>query len=554
MPHGTVDCSAIPRKVYCGRDCFDWPRAKGALVPFRYGAITGVLEILHVEKAGHDYRLTVRYEGAAHQIPSASLTAGNLGKCVGVYTSEFRYPPGRRICDEKRDLTILDVYRGSLSGSSSRHKMLTYRCNRCGSVNENVREGAITRGSGCPVCNGKITRSGVNDIPSSAPWMIPYFPGGRKEAGCYTANSGRRLRMSCPYCGRLSDHPIAIATLHRTHSIGCPCGDGISFPEKFLFFFFQTFPAVQYTRQVSAKDFPWCGRYRYDGMFQKDGAYYFVEAHGLQHFAHTGYERIASADLAATQENDRRKKRLALANGIAKTHYIVLDCRKSTLAHLRTSILASPLAEILELHRTEVDWEGIFIQSLAPLQKKILDYARAHPHTPTKEIAKLYGVHPGYPARILNACGGYGKRERAARKSKVFFEHQREQLFLRIRQMLTERPGITVAEIAAEMGRNRSGLYALLRKYGHTQGIDLDALHRNAEAFRLKRAKEQLCKPVSVLAPDGVRYVFPGLTEACQALAQTYGIRLPLSSVSVSIARHQPFRGFLFRYGSETAD
>ena len=53
-------------------------------------------------------------------------------------------------------------------------------------------------------------------------------------------------------------------------------------------------------------------------MFTKDGEVYFVEAHGVQHFEHTGYEQISSSDLAATKENDRRKRLLTIENGISE--------------------------------------------------------------------------------------------------------------------------------------------------------------------------------------------------------------------------------------------
>lgn len=501
---------------------------------------------MDVEKRGRKYYLTVSYEDKTHQIPSDSLIYGHLGKFIGVRTSEFRFSSGQRICDNKRDITILDVYRGTLECSPHMHKMLTYKCNRCGHVKARVRECDVMRGTGCPVCNGKIVKSGFNDIPSNEPWMIPYFPKGIEQARLYTPSSSRQLRLVCPYCGRLSDHSMAIATLYRTHSIGCPCGDGISFPEKFVFYFFQTINVVEYTRQVSSKDFTWCGRYRYDGMFRIDGQVYFLEVHGLQHFEHTGYERISASDLETTKENDRRKKALAIEHGIPEENYIVLDCRKSTLNHLKAAILSSPLADILKIRSLNIAWEDIFIKALAPLQKNILDYALKHPCASTKDIAKQFGVHPSYPARILNASGMYGKNERAKRKSKTFYEENRLRLFKEIEKLLSYDPDMTIAEISCELGRTKSGIYALLRKYEHD--IDLETLGKNAERVRVERAKATVCKSVKVSAPDHSCYEFGSLTAACSELEQKYQVRLPMSSVSVSISRKRPFRGFVFQY------
>lgn len=551
MPDSSVDCRAIPRKVYQGRECFDWLKAPKARIPFRYNGIVGTLEIVSAEKKRRGYTLIVDYEGKRSRIESASLVSGHIGHCIGVFIPEFKFVPGQRICDGKRDLTVLKVYRGTPAGSAHKHKMLTYQCNTCGHIKESVREEAVTRGIGCPVCSGKIIRKGVNDIPSAEPWMVPYFPGGAAQAERYTPSSGRRLRLVCPYCGKLSDHTMAIATLYRTHSIGCPCGDGISFPEKFLFRFFQTVPAAEYTRQVSAKDFAWCGRYRYDGMLTKDGEVYFVEAHGVQHFEHTGYERISSSNLAATRENDRRKRLLAIENGISEKNYIELDCRKSTLQHLKTAILTSPLPVILGLDAQEIDWNAIFWRSLAPLPKEILDYAQRHPHTSTKDMAKLFGVHPSYPARVLKAYGTYGKAEQNERRSKEIFEKNRRQLFDRIKQMIADDPEITVSKIADKLERNRSGVYAMLRRYRQEHGIDLAQLSRNAESVRLRRIKESVRKPVRILTPDGEALDFSSLTEACGTLEEIYGIPFPKSSVSASIAQNRPFHSFLFRYPAQ---
>ncbi len=266
MPIAQVDCGSIPRKLYSGRECCDWEKSVGLKLPFCCGGERGELEILAAEKCGRSCYVTVRYRDKSHRLLSSSLTAGHIGPCIGGRSLQYKLVPGQRLQDENRDITILSEFKGNVECSPYQLKMLTFQCNRCGFRNQGIREGEIVRGRGCPVCNGKIAVPGVNDIASREPWMIPYFPGGENQAKTFTCSSGRRLRLKCPHCGRLSDHPITIATLRRTRSIVCPCGDGVSLPEKFVFCLFQTV-GISYTRQVSAKDFPWCGKYRNDGMF-----------------------------------------------------------------------------------------------------------------------------------------------------------------------------------------------------------------------------------------------------------------------------------------------
>lgn len=78
--------------------------------------------------------------------------------------------------------------------------------------------------------------------------------------------------------------------------------------------------------------------------------------------------------------------------------------------------------------------------------------------------------------------------------------------------------------------------------------IGMESLNENAERVRLHRAKESVCKPVHIIAPNGEEYDFLSLTEACKELEVICEIQLPISSVSISIAQNRPFKNFLFRY------
>lgn len=125
---------------------------------------------------------------------------------------------------------------------------------------------------------------------------------------------------------------------------------------------------------------------------------------------------------------------------------------------------------------------------------------------------------------------------------------ERRQLFDRIKQMIADDPENTVSKIAGKLERNRSGVYAMLRRYRQEHGIDLAQFSRNAENIRLHRIKERVRKPVRILTPDGEPLDFSSLTEACGTLEEIYGIPFPKSSVSVSITQNRPFGGFLFHY------
>lgn len=284
-------------------------------------------------------------------------------------------------------------------------------------------------------------------------------------------------------------------------------------------------------------------------MFWEKGQLYFIEAHGPQHFEHTGYETMSMMTLEDVQKNDRQKKALAIANGIAEENYIILDCRRSTLKYMKTSILASPLVNILELEDADIDWDSIFVNALSPLSKEILSYALEHPAMSTKKLAKVFGVNENYSAKVLKASGKYGKEERAKRKSKEFYENNRKNLYDQLRNLIVENSDITIAEIAHKLNRSKAGIYRMLREHEHD--IDMNKLKENAERNRKKRAKERVCKKVVVLATDDNRYEFESLTSACKELEFRYNISFPISSVSRAIKENIKFRGFYLRYDGE---
>ena len=51
-----------------------------------------------------------------------------------------------------------------------------------------MSERQILNGKRCACCSNSVVVEGINDIPTTAPWMVDYFPGGYEEAKRYTKN------------------------------------------------------------------------------------------------------------------------------------------------------------------------------------------------------------------------------------------------------------------------------------------------------------------------------------------------------------------------------
>lgn len=100
-----------------------------------------------------------------------------------------------------------------------------------------IAESSLLKGIGCPVCcqNPQIVVENINSIPTTAPWMIPYFQEGYDEAQKYTKCSGDYIYPICPDCGRIKNDKVKICSIHKNNSIGCYCSDGKPYGEKLMF-------------------------------------------------------------------------------------------------------------------------------------------------------------------------------------------------------------------------------------------------------------------------------------------------------------------------------
>ena len=147
----------------------------------------------------------------------------------------------------------------------------------------------LLRGKGCVVCSRKKWVPGYTDIPTVAPWMVKYFQGGYDEAKQYTVTSTKKIKPVCPTCGRIKESEIMICSIYNNHSIGCICGDGISYPNKFGYSFLEQ---LQVNNIIPEYSPDWIRPLRYDFYFEYQENKYILEmdgglGHGKKLWDHT---------------------------------------------------------------------------------------------------------------------------------------------------------------------------------------------------------------------------------------------------------------------------
>ena len=275
-------------------------------------------------------------------------------------TREFKIETGTIFKDNKRDLIITDrEYR--MDADNINRKYYKYTCNKCGWDDGWAIESSLLKSkTGCSCCANQVIVPEINSIYTKAPWMMKWIS--EEDAKKYAPQSNRKVEVKCLDCGRKKQ--ILIANLYKRKTISCTCGDGVSYPEKILHFLLNVL-TVKYINQLSNTTFNWCDKYRYDFYIPDKNT--IIEIHGGQHyFENTNFKM----NLTEVQENDRVKKELALANGVE--HYIVIDCRESTLEWIKNNILESKLNELFDL--SQVDWLKAEEFALKNIIKEVCEY------------------------------------------------------------------------------------------------------------------------------------------------------------------------------------
>lgn len=254
----------------------------------------------------------------------------------------FKFTVGQNLKSEKKDITIIDrEYREKYyknKNSNIKFKWYKYKCNICGWDNAWIEESNLSKNKVCACCSGRKVIEGINDIRTTAPWMIDLGVS-VKDAKTFTKKSNKKIEVKCPYCNKIKK--ITIYAIYKNRSIGCVCGDGSSYPEKIIISILDQLN-INYITQLSRKTFKWCNDYRYDFYIPKYNL--IIETNGLQHYRENSWKGNV---LKKIQANDTTKEVLANMNGI--NNYVILDCKESNIEYIKNSVLNSELNNIFDL-------------------------------------------------------------------------------------------------------------------------------------------------------------------------------------------------------------
>ena len=357
----------------------DWSNSIGSTINFIYGTISGRLKIL--KYSPESQMLLVLYNGNRFNIRTGTLQRGALGEILKLHTKDFKIDIDSFFIDKNRDLKIIDrEYRKKKHGTSVvSDKWYKYHCNKCGWDEGWILESNLKKGQGCSCCSNRTAVLGINTIWDTDRWMVDLGVS-EEDAKKYTAQSNRKIKVKCPDCKK--EKIIKISELFNEKSIGCPCGKGFTYPEKFMYSIlkqlninFKTQYSPSYIKPKRSDFF----LSDYNLIIETDGI--------IGHFGGVVHSR-SSLKLKELVEIDKWKDEQHLKHGL-KT--IRINCFQSDMEYIKNNILNSELNDIFDL--SKIDWRKCEKFALKNLIKEICFYWNNKKEwETTSDLAKKYDV------------------------------------------------------------------------------------------------------------------------------------------------------------------
>lgn len=351
-------------------------------------------EFLRYEKGKYN-KLYLKYNGKEHCINSDKFIKGNIGGIIGEITREFKFEVGTRFNDNNRDLTIIDrEYRQKQLKPDKKGKVYSqdmkfykYKCNKCNWGNGVVEEGKlIGKKQGCSCCAGQTVVPGINDIRTTAPFMMNLGIS-KEDSVKYTKSSGSKVVVHCPDCGRKKK--INIDRVYRNKSIGCSCGDGKSYISKYIQSLLDEL-CIEYEMEVK---YNW-NKYinplnnkitqaYIDFVMYKDGREIPLEADG-------GFHRKDNKMTGGTKEMAEYVDKQRDENCLKYLgEHTIRICDEGDV---KSNILNSKLSSIFDLN--VVDWEECEKYAIKSNKvKEICEYwSNKEKHKTTKDLGEVFNL------------------------------------------------------------------------------------------------------------------------------------------------------------------
>lgn len=369
----------------------DWIGSVGKTIHFVYDNVEDDIIITDYDK--NKSIVTYVYHDIVYKQTSTALKGCKLGKML---FNEFKYEIGDILSNKNKTQNIQILDKQIQNNGRQRLKIYKYKCLNCDFEGEKLESDLEI--TWCPCCcsSPKIVIEGINDIPTTASWMVPYFQGGYEEAKLYTCGSDKKIFPICPLCGHIKERAISVSQVYDTRSIGCVCGDGFSYPNKVMYSILSQLK-IEFIAEYKSD---WLGLNRFD--FCLPHLMIFIEmdgglGHGKNIFdiSNLTSKEIQNKKIDSLNK-DRYKDNLAKEKGYK---VIRINADVSKIDYIKENILNSDLAGYFDL--SIVDWQECDRYALKNIVKEVCCYYKQRKNESYEHVANKFHISKCTVGRYL---------------------------------------------------------------------------------------------------------------------------------------------------------
>lgn len=215
----------------------------------------------------------------------------------------------------------------------------------------------------------------VNYIKFTNPEKLKYLVN-EEDALKYKKLSGTKIKVKCDKCNTIFDRKVSALTVR---GIGCKvCGDGISYPEKFMRSVLkQSNNDFIQQMKVNIND-----SYRYYD-FVLESKKIIIEMDGDFHYS----DKVYGMTIDEIKEIDSLKDKWAIDNGYKM---IRIDSRESNIEYLKDKVVKSELSNIIDI--SKINWNTVSIDSESKMMLDVCKFKNDNPDLFSKDIAEKFGI------------------------------------------------------------------------------------------------------------------------------------------------------------------
>jgi len=234
---------------------------------------------------------------------------------------------------------------------------------------------SLIENRGCPYCANQKILIGFNDMWTTNPKLAKLLAD-PKDGYKYTQHSEKRVDWKCNCCGNIIKNKKI--SDYCSKGLSCSkCSDGVSYPNKFGFTFFEQIKNLSNIKDFETeKTFNWL-MYKFkrklrngflDFYFELNSKEYGIEMDGG---FHTKDNKMTGRTKEESKFIDDEKDRLCKEYDIK---IIRIDCDKSELQYIKNSIMNSELPTLLNFKEKDIDWLKCHEFACSSLVKVICDH------------------------------------------------------------------------------------------------------------------------------------------------------------------------------------